>query len=161
MASVTVAQLTKKFGAFTALHSIDLDMDDGEFVVFVGPSGSGKSTLLRCIAGLEQIASGTVRIAGQDVSNVDPADRGLSMVFQNYAVFPHMSCRANLAFPLKTEGIDKSEISRRVDEAARLLGIESILDRKPAERFEWALWRKPVRESVLVAFLEWERVGWP
>ena len=79
MASVTVAQLTKKFGAFTALHSIDLDMDDGEFVVFVGPSGSGKSTLLRCIAGLEQIASGTVRIAGQDVTNIEW--QGLAVIF--------------------------------------------------------------------------------
>jgi ABC-type sugar transport system ATPase subunit len=159
MATVTVAQVTKKFGAFTALHNIDLEINDGEFVVFVGPSGSGKSTLLRCIAGLEQIASGTIQIAGQDVTNVDPADRGLSMVFQNYAVFPHMSCRANLAFPLKTEGVEKSEISRRVDEAGRLLGIESILDRKPAElsggqRQRVAIGRAIVKEPKVFLFDE-------
>ena len=159
MATVTVSKLTKNFGAFTALHSIDLDIDDGEFVVFVGPSGSGKSTLIRCIAGLEQIASGTVQIAGQDVTNVDPADRGLSMVFQNYAVFPHMSCRANLAFPLKTEGLDKAEISRRVDDAGRLLGIESILDRKPAElsggqRQRVAIGRAIVKEPKVFLFDE-------
>ena len=98
MATVTAAQVIKNYGAFTALHSIDLDINDGEFVVFVGPSGSGKSTLLRCIAGLEQIASGMVRIAGQDVTTVDPADRGLSMVFQNYALFPHMSLEPILLF---------------------------------------------------------------
>jgi len=159
MATVTVAQVTKNYGAFTALHSIDLDINDGEFVVFVGPSGSGKSTLLRCIAGLEPIASGVIRIAGQDVTHVDPADRDLSMVFQNYALFPHMSCRANLAFPLKTEGVAKSEVSRRVDEAGRLLGIESILDRKPAElsggqRQRVAIGRAIVKEPKVFLFDE-------
>ena len=129
MATVTAAQVTKKYGAFTALHSVDLEIQDGEFVVFVGPSGSGKSTLVRCIAGLEQIVSGTILIAGQDVTTVDPADRDLSMVFQNYALFPHMTCRANLEFPLKTEGVKKAEVSRRVEAAGRLLRIESILDR--------------------------------
>jgi ABC-type sugar transport system ATPase subunit len=110
-------------------------------------------------SGLEQIATGKVRIAGQDVTNVDPADRGLSMVFQNYALFPHMSCRANLEFPLKTEGVEKSEVARRVDEAGRLLGIESILDRKPAElsggqRQRVAIGRAIVKEPKVFLFDE-------
>ena len=102
MADVRVSKLVKKYGAMVALHAIDLDVRDGEFMVFVGPSGSGKSTLLRCIAGLESIAEGSVSIGGVDVTDFDPADRDLSMVFQNYALFPHMTCRANLEFPLKT-----------------------------------------------------------
>jgi ABC-type sugar transport system ATPase subunit len=117
MAGVSTSSLVKKYGAFTALHGIDLEIKDGEFIVFVGPSGSGKSTLLRCIAGLEQIASGSVKIAGEDVSDVDPADRGLSMVFQNYALFPHMSCRANLEFPLKSEGLPLQDRERMVSNA--------------------------------------------
>jgi len=159
MATVSVAQVTKNYGAFTALHSIDLEISDGEFVVFVGPSGSGKSTLIRCIAGLEPIASGVIQIAGQDVTNVDPADRDLSMVFQNYALFPHMSCRANLEFPLKTEGVEKTEVARRVEEAGQLLGIESILDRKPAElsggqRQRVAIGRAIVKEPKVFLFDE-------
>lgn len=159
MATVSIAQLTKNYGAFTALQSINLEIRDGEFLVFVGPSGSGKSTLLRCIAGLEQIASGMVRIAGQDVTNMDPADRGLSMVFQNYALFPHMSCRANLAFPLKTEGVEKAEIARRVEAVGRMLGIEAILDRKPAElsggqRQRVAIGRAIVKEPKVFLFDE-------
>jgi len=105
------------------LHGIDLDIDDGEFIVFVGPSGSGKSTLLRCIAGLEPVASGSVWIAGEDVSNVDPADRDLSMVFQNYALFPHMTCRANLEFPLKSEGLASQDRERMVNAVGKLLHI--------------------------------------
>ena len=117
MAEVSTCRLVKKYGALTVLHGIDLDIDDGEFIVFVGPSGSGQSTLLRCIAGLEPVASGSVWIAGEDVSNVDPADRDLSMVFQNYALFPHITCRANLEFPLKSEGVPCPERDRMVSEA--------------------------------------------
>lgn len=133
MASVSTSKLVKKYGAFTALHGIDLDIKDGEFIVFVGPSGSGKSTLLRCIAGLEPIASGSVLISGNDVTDVDPADRDLSMVFQNYALFPHMSCRENLEFPLKSEKLARSEIEARVENASNLLHINELLDRKPSE----------------------------
>lgn len=133
MAEVSTCRLVKKYGALTVLHGIDLDIDDGEFIVFVGPSGSGKSTLLRCIAGLEPVASGSVWIAGEDVSNVDPADRDLSMVFQNYALFPHMTCRANLEFPLKSEGVPGPERDRMVSEAGELLHIKELLERRPAE----------------------------
>jgi ABC-type sugar transport system ATPase subunit len=159
MADVSTSKLVKKYGALTALHGIDLDIDDGEFMVFVGPSGSGKSTLLRCIAGLEPIASGSVRIAGEDVSDVDPADRGLSMVFQNYALFPHMTCRANLAFPLKSENVPGPERDRRVTEAGRLLHIEDLLDRRPAElsggqRQRVAIGRAIVKEPRVFLFDE-------
>lgn len=133
MADVLVSGLIKKYGAIVALHGVDLDIHDGEFIVFVGPSGSGKSTLLRCIAGLEPIQSGSVIIADKDVTDIDPADRDLSMVFQNYALFPHMSCRANLEFPLRTARQDSSQIDKRVSDAGRLLHIEDLLDRKPAE----------------------------
>ena len=159
MADVSVSGLIKHFGSVLALDRINLDISDGEFVVFVGPSGSGKSTLLRCIAGLEPISEGTVRIAGEDVTDLDPADRDLSMVFQNYALFPHMSCRANLKFPLETEGASKSEIDGRVERAARLLHVGELLERKPSalsggQRQRVAIGRAIVKEPKVFLFDE-------
>ena len=159
MAEVSTSKLIKKYGSLTVLHGIDLDIGDGEFMVFVGPSGSGKSTLLRCIAGLEPIASGLVRIAGEDITDVDPADRDLSMVFQNYALFPHMSCRENLEFPLKSEGILKSERNQRVEKASGLLHIEELLERRPSElsggqRQRIAIGRAIVKEPKVFLFDE-------
>ena len=159
MAEVRVTNLNKSYGSVVALHGIDLDIRDGEFMVFVGPSGSGKSTLLRCIAGLEPIAGGSVSIAGEDVTDLDPADRDLSMVFQNYALFPHMSCRANLEFPLKSEGADKSDMARRVEQAGRMLHIEDLLERKPSalsggQRQRVAIGRAIVKEPKVFLFDE-------
>lgn len=159
MSEVHVQKLFKTYGAVTALHGIDLDIRDGEFIVFVGPSGSGKSTLLRCIAGLEPIAGGRVAIGGTDVTDLDPADRDLSMVFQNYALFPHMSCRENLAFPLKIAGKLKAGAATKVDEVGRMLHIDELLDRKPAalsggQRQRVAIGRAIVKEPKVFLFDE-------
>ncbi|MDE2911875.1 MAG: sn-glycerol-3-phosphate ABC transporter ATP-binding protein UgpC [Paracoccaceae bacterium] len=159
MANVRVSGLVKHYGSVVALDQINLDIKDGEFIVFVGPSGSGKSTLLRCIAGLEPISEGTVRIAHEDVTDLDPADRDLSMVFQNYALFPHLSCRANLEFPLKTEGVGKSDIDKRVEQAAGLLHVLDLLNRKPSslsggQRQRVAIGRAIVKEPKVFLFDE-------
>lgn len=116
-----------------ALRGIDLDAADGELVVVVGPSGSGKTTLLRCVAGLERPDSGRVSVGGRDVTALDPGDRDLAMVFQEYALYPHLSVRDNISFGLRARKIDAAEISRKVSDAAELLGIETALDRRPAE----------------------------
>ncbi|TMV77998.1 ATP-binding cassette domain-containing protein, partial [Thioclava sp. BHET1] len=129
MAAITLEAVGKTYaGGVTAVHSIDLAIADGEFIVLVGPSGCGKSTLLRMIAGLETISSGTVSIAGRAVNQVEPADRDIAMVFQNYALYPHMTVRQNLAYGLKNRGTPKDEIARRVDEAAQILEIGPFLD---------------------------------
>jgi multiple sugar transport system ATP-binding protein len=134
-----------------AVDKMNLDIPDGEFVVFVGPSGCGKSTALRMIAGLEDISSGKVFIGDQVVNELPPRERDIAMVFQNYALYPHMNVRENMGFALKLKKLDKSEISRRVDEAARILSIERFLDRKPkalsgGQRQRVALGRAIVRE---------------
>src|SRR5215210_3491079 len=152
MADVTLEEVTKIFGEdVVAVDKISLDIPDGEFVVFVGPSGCGKSTALRMIAGLEDISGGKVFIGDQVVNDLPPRQRDIAMVFQNYALYPHMNVRENMGFALKLRKMDKSEIGRRVDEAARILSIERFLDRKPkalsgGQRQRVALGRAIVRE---------------
>jgi multiple sugar transport system ATP-binding protein len=152
MAEVTLEDVTKVYGEdVVAVRDMNLDIPDGEFVVFVGPSGCGKSTALRMIAGLEDITSGKVFIGDNVVNDLPPRERDIAMVFQNYALYPHMNVRENMGFALKLRKMDKSEINRRVEEAARILSIERFLDRKPkalsgGQRQRVALGRAIVRE---------------
>ena len=143
-------------GGVRAVDAVSLDIADGEFVVLVGPSGCGKSTLLRLIAGLEEVSSGTIRLGGQDVTNVLERDRDIAMVFQNYALYPHMTVRRNLGFALRMHRVPAAERERRVEEAARILGLEELMERKPAalsggQRQRVAMGRAMVREPA--AFL--------
>ncbi len=133
MATVALDRINKSYGTIQALFDVSLQIEDGSFVVFVGPSGCGKSTLLRSIAGLEDISSGSIFIGGEDVSNAHPADRDVAMVFQSYALYPHMSVRSNMEFGMKVGGIDVAERRVRVADAARILQLEDYLDRKPAQ----------------------------
>jgi multiple sugar transport system ATP-binding protein len=157
MAAIQLEHLTKEFaGGVVAVDDVNLKIADGEFMVLVGPSGCGKSTLLRMIAGLEEITDGTITIGGRDVTDLPPPERDLAMVFQNYALYPHMSVRENLAFGLSVRRTPKAEIRRRVGEVATLLGLERLLDRKPAhlsggQRQRVAMGRAIIREPV--AFL--------
>ena len=157
MAGVTLESVTKVFdGEVRAVDSVDLDIGDGEFVVLVGPSGCGKSTLLRMIAGLEDVTEGTIRLGGQDVTNVPERDRDIAMVFQNYALYPHMTVRRNLGFALRMRRMPAAERERRVDEVAGVLGLEALMERKPAalsggQRQRVAMGRAMVREPA--AFL--------
>jgi len=133
MADIVIDNVTKSFGSFVALERVDLRVADGEFLALLGPSGCGKTTLLRIIAGLETQSSGRVQIGGRDVSGLPPRKRGLAMVFQNYAVFPHMTVRQNVGFGLRMAGADAVRIERQVARAAALLHIEPNLDRYPAQ----------------------------
>lgn len=151
MASVTYENVTKKFGDVVALNNLSLEVQDKEFLVLVGPSGCGKSTALRCLAGLEEITEGRILIGDRVVNDVPPKDRNIAMVFQSYALYPHMSVYDNMAFGLKLRRTPKDEINRRVQEAAKILGIENLLDRKPkqlsgGQRQRVALGRAIVRE---------------
>jgi len=152
MASISLRDLTKVFADGTvAVKNVNLEIDSGEFVVFVGPSGCGKSTLLRMIAGLEPISSGEVSIGGRIINNVVPRDRNIAMVFQNYALYPHMTARQNIGFALEQRRIARAEIDKRVDEAARILDLTALLDRKPkqlsgGQRQRVAMGRAIVRE---------------
>jgi ABC-type sugar transport system ATPase subunit len=130
---ITVEKLSKSYGAVKVLKEIDLDIVDGELIVFVGPSGCGKSTLLRQIAGLDRPTSGEIRIDGKLVNDVPAADRGLAMVFQSYALYPHMSVRQNLAFGLENAKMPRAEIEQRIAEAARMLEIGALLERRPGQ----------------------------
>ncbi|MBK5221779.1 MAG: ABC transporter ATP-binding protein [Acidimicrobiia bacterium] len=151
MPGVSFVEATKKFDDVVALDRLTLDVDDGEFLVLVGPSGCGKSTALRLIAGLEEITSGTLTIGGDDVTEVEPQDRDLAMVFQSYALYPHKSVRQNIEFPLKSRKVPADERSARADQAAALLGLSELMDRRPAQlsggqRQRVALARAIVRE---------------
>jgi multiple sugar transport system ATP-binding protein len=151
MATVSFDHVTKKYGEVTAVEDLDLEIQDGEFMVFVGPSGCGKTTSLRMIAGLEDITSGTLRIGDKVVNDVAPKDRDIAMVFQSYALYPHMTVRDNLAFGLKLRKVPKDEIEKRVADAAGILDLGKYLDRKPKElsggqRQRVALGRAIVRE---------------
>ena len=159
MGQITLRRVSKSFGETEVIPALDLDISDGEFVVFVGPSGCGKSTLLRLIAGLEDITSGRVEIDGMDVTDVPPARRALAMVFQSYALYPHMSVRKNIAFPLRMAGIDRSEQDARVESAARVLNLTDHLDRRPGQlsggqRQRVAIGRAIVREPKAFLFDE-------
>ena len=134
MAAVDIAGLGKRFGETIALSPSDLQIADGEFVVLVGPSGCGKSTLLRMIAGLESASEGRILIGGRDVTDAPPAERGVAMVFQSYALYPHLTVAGNIAFPLKVAGLPKQEIAGRVAEAAAMLDLTDLLDRRPRDR---------------------------
>ncbi|BCH22369.1 ABC transporter ATP-binding protein [Mesorhizobium sp. L-8-3] len=156
MGHIKLTNVTKSFGSVDVLHDINLEIEDGEFVVFVGPSGCGKSTLLRVIAGLEKPTGGELAIDGKVVNTVPAADRGLAMVFQSYALYPHMSVRQNLAFGLENTRMPKPEIAERIAEAARMLEIDPYLDRRPGQlsggqRQRVAIGRAIVRRPV--AFL--------
>ncbi|MDF1609240.1 ABC transporter ATP-binding protein [Hoeflea sp. YIM 152468] len=159
MGRITLDKVTKRFGDVEVIPPLDLTIEEGEFVVFVGPSGCGKSTLLRLIAGLEDVTGGQIRIDGKDATETPPAKRGLAMVFQSYALYPHMSVRKNIAFPLKMAGMDQAEQKRRIDNAAKVLNLADYIDRRPGQlsggqRQRVAIGRAIVREPAAFLFDE-------
>src|SRR5690349_19349853 len=159
MASLKLDHVVKRFGAATVVHGVDLDVADGEFVVFVGPSGCGKSTLLRMISGLESVSEGDLFIGDARVNDVPAAQRGLAMVFQSYALYPHMTVRQNLAFGLENLRTPASEIEARVQNAAKMLRLDALLDRRPTQlsggqRQRVAIGRAIVREPKIFLFDE-------
>jgi multiple sugar transport system ATP-binding protein len=159
MASLQLQNVCKRYGAVDVIQDLSLDIADGEFIVFVGPSGCGKSTLIRMIAGLEQINSGALLIDGRRMNEVGPADRGLAMVFQSYALYPHMSVRENMSFALRLARVPRAERDRKVTEVARILHLESYLDHKPGQlsggqRQRVAIGRAIVRNPRIFLFDE-------
>jgi lactose/L-arabinose transport system ATP-binding protein len=159
MAEVRLTNIRKTFGALEIIKGVDLQIAAGEFTVFVGPSGCGKSTLLRMIAGLEDITSGDLEIGGVRMNDVDPSKRGIAMVFQSYALYPHMTVRENMGFALRFAGMGKDEIDRRVAEAARILELDPLMDRKPkalsgGQRQRVAIGRAIVRHPDVFLFDE-------
>lgn len=159
MGRIQLKSVTKSFGDVEVIPPLDLTIEDGEFTVFVGPSGCGKSTLLRLIAGLEDMTSGSIDIDGADATDVPPAKRGLAMVFQSYALYPHMTVRKNIAFPLRMAKLDQAEIDKRVEGAASVLNLTDYLDRRPGQlsggqRQRVAIGRAIVREPAAFLFDE-------
>ncbi|MDM0111368.1 sn-glycerol-3-phosphate ABC transporter ATP-binding protein UgpC [Variovorax sp. J22R133] len=159
MAEVQLAQVRKHYGATAVIHGIDLSIRDGEFVALVGPSGCGKSTLLRMIAGLESVTQGRIRIGTRDVTELDPKDRDIAMVFQNYALYPHMTVEANMGFSLEHRGRPRAEVAQRVRWAAGILGLAQLLDRYPrqlsgGQRQRVAMGRAIVRDPQVFLFDE-------
>ena len=159
MASLQISNATKKYDDLEVIHGIDLEIQNGEFCVFVGPSGCGKSTLLRMISGLEEVTSGQIHIGDRDVTSMHPADRGIAMVFQSYALYPHMTVRENMGFGLKMSKVPSNEIDKKVNEAAEILHLEEYLDRKPktlsgGQRQRVAIGRSIVRGPEVFLFDE-------
>ncbi|MFZ9487346.1 MAG: ATP-binding cassette domain-containing protein, partial [Alphaproteobacteria bacterium] len=159
MAEVRISGVRKSFGDVAVLHGIDTTIADGEFMVLLGPSGCGKSTLLRIVAGLEQQSAGDVSIGGRVVNDVEPKDRNIAMVFQNYALYPHLSVYDNMAYGLRVRGTPRPEIERRVQEAARILELGQLLQRKPrqlsgGQRQRVAMGRAIVRDPQVFLFDE-------
>jgi lactose/L-arabinose transport system ATP-binding protein len=159
MTGVTLNKVTKRFGDVQVIHGVDLKVEDGEFCVFVGPSGCGKSTLLRMVAGLEETSAGTIQIGNRDVTEADPSERGVAMVFQTYALYPHMTVAENMGFGLKMTGHAKADIDKKVAEAARILKLEPLLARKPkalsgGQRQRVAIGRAIVRGPEVFLFDE-------
>jgi multiple sugar transport system ATP-binding protein len=159
MASVAIRDVRKAFGAVQVIHGVDIAIDDGEFVVLVGPSGCGKSTLLRMIAGLENITGGEIRIGERVVNNVPPKERDIAMVFQNYALYPHMTVADNMSFSMRLRGAPKQEIETRVKRAAEILGLTALLERFPrqlsgGQRQRVAMGRAIVRDPQVFLFDE-------
>ncbi|WP_412050003.1 ABC transporter ATP-binding protein [Hoeflea sp. Naph1] len=159
MGHIALKKVTKSFGTTKVIPPLDLEINDGEFVVFVGPSGCGKSTLLRLIAGLEDVSGGTIEINGNDATSIPPAKRGLAMVFQSYALYPHMSVRKNIGFPLKMAGLDKAAADKKVEDAASVLNLTDYLERRPGQlsggqRQRVAIGRAIVREPDAFLFDE-------
>ena len=159
MAEVRLENVSKSFASVEVIPEMDLTIEDGSFTVLVGPSGCGKSTLLRLIAGLEEVTTGSVYISGEDVTYDEPSDRGIAMVFQSYALYPHMSVRQNIGFGLRLAGTPKTEIARRVEEAAEILQLGPLLDRKPrqlsgGQRQRVAIGRSIVRHPKVFLFDE-------
>ena len=159
MASVDIREVRKSFGPVEVLHGVSIPIEDGEFVVLVGPSGCGKSTLLRMLAGLENITSGEIAIGGRVVNNIHPKERDIAMVFQNYALYPHMTVAQNMGFSLKLRGTDRGTIDQRVKRAAEILGLTNLLDRFPrqlsgGQRQRVAMGRAIVRDPQVFLFDE-------
>jgi lactose/L-arabinose transport system ATP-binding protein len=158
-AGMVLRDVRKSFSNMEVIHGVNLDVEEGEFVVFVGPSGCGKSTLLRMIAGLEEVSDGEIEIGGREVTDLDPSQRGIAMVFQSYALYPHMSVRDNLGFGLSMVNVPKPEIARQVDMAAKILKIEPLLERRPGQlsggqRQRVAIGRAIVRQPQVFLFDE-------
>ena len=159
MSSIQLKAVEKWFGSVQVIKGVDLEIHEGEFVIFVGPSGCGKSTLLRMIAGLEETSRGQIMIGDRDATAEPPSKRGLAMVFQSYALYPHMSVRDNVGFPLKSAGLPKAEVDLKVDEAARVLKLDDYMDRKPkdlsgGQRQRVAIGRSIVRDPTAFLFDE-------